>query len=251
MLEHQESRRNESDKPADGRRGRPGERRSARPSYANGERRAVPRPNRHRARAGGFVADMNPDVVYIGWQLGKEKGRSGPDRLPLNGRRFRTYELDLDLRAGHKLLVGNDVPGRFPRDAAETRSASAEVVPSQVDAVVEPGDEVFEGGGICAASLETHAEGGVCRGPAQIRGATNVNRTHPGPVRQSPEGVPGRKQAGAIVEDEGVTEPDVCEAGISTQLNRCREAAPVIAGGRDERREGAATTIPVAAGPAD
>src|SRR5438093_12276974 len=75
MLEHQESRRNESDKPADGRRGRPGERRSARPSYANGERRAVPRPNRHRARAGGFVADMNPDVVYIGWQLGKEKGR--------------------------------------------------------------------------------------------------------------------------------------------------------------------------------
>src|SRR5437879_4167858 len=183
MLEHQESRRNESDKPAYGRRGRPGERRSARPSHANGERRTAPRPNRHRACASGFVANMDPDVVYIGWQLGEEKGRSCPGGVPRNGRSFRINEFDLEVRAGDKPPVGNDVPGRLTRDAAKKGPASAEVVPCQIDTVVEPGDEALERGCICAASLGTNAEGGVRGGQAQIRGTTNVDRAHPCPIR--------------------------------------------------------------------
>src|SRR5207245_11757178 len=100
-------------------------------------------------------------------------------------------------------------------------------------------------------SRGSKSEGAVRGGRAQVRGTSYVDRADPCPIALGVEGVPGRRQARSIVEDEGVAEPYTCQARISTQLNRCREAVPVIAGDRDKRCEGSSPTLPIAAGPAD
>ena len=104
---------------------------------------------------------------------------------------------------------------------------------------------MLEAGRISAgAFLEGHSEGGVIERLAQIVGTANVHGSRKGPVGTTLAGVPGRVQAGPVVEDERVGERNVRRTGITTHLDWSREGVPMIARDRDECRESGSLALP-------